>query len=327
MRAVACWLLLGSVLPAQQPTIDPVWLERARTEGKAAYAKYAGLVERLEESSEIRSDKASGTPEGEIPFSLGTRRDRVVRLGDNAIIEMTRTFDDKTIATQIRLECDNADYNFALAKSREDGPYALHNYQLGARKLPLIERGGVGVHTIAYGELLPALKAAEGDQAMRLNGLHLDEPSGLLIFDFAHTAKDNPAERKVWIDPRQGWRVVEAHVSTPSLTGVTRATYGTEIEGVSFPVRTDHQVTYKVAKAPPNLVITSRVLDIKLTTKTPADFRLAAFGFDEPGEVAPQPKPTPWYFWLLVAAGVSGALALGFTLLRRRAATPGGEKP
>lgn len=49
-----------------------------------------------------------------------------------------------------------------------------------------------------------------------------------------------------------------------------------------------------------------------------SEFTLTAFGLPEPPEF--QPKPTPLYVWLLLAAGVCAVVAIGFRLLARRRA-------
>jgi hypothetical protein len=82
------------------------------------------------------------------------------------------------------------------------------------------------------------------------------------------------------------------------------------------------QTIFKIAKAPPGSEITVRVLSLTLTDKTPDDFRLSAFGLPEPADATLPTKPTRWYLWLLVAAGVCAALAFGFASLRRRLARP-----
>jgi hypothetical protein len=62
------------------------------------------------------------------------------------------------------------------------------------------------------------------------------------------------------------------------------------------------------------LQFTARLIAVKLTEKTAADFRLSAFGLPEPIDF-PAPAKSRWYLWVLGAAGVCGALAWFF---RRR---------
>lgn len=52
-----------------------------------------------------------------------------------------------------------------------------------------------------------------------------------------------------------------------------------------------------------------------------SEFTLAAYGLPEPGS-EPMKEPIPLFVWILVAAGICAALALGFRYLARRRALP-----
>ena len=90
------------------------------------------------------------------------------------------------------------------------------------------------------------------------------------------------------------------------------------VGGMEFPTGLKGLTTYKVAKAPPNLVITGRVISLQLTDKTSDDFRLSAFELPEPVDAPPHPRPTLWYLWIMAAAGLFAAMAVGFAYMRRR---------
>jgi hypothetical protein len=307
--------LAGRARPADGPMIDPTWLAKARTEIKVVIEKYDKVSSRLEESSEIRSEKVPGSS-GTIPFRPHTRRERVVRLDDNVIFERVRIDDDKPNSPKIVLECENSDYHFKLGKLGEKAAFAYLGSTLGKPKHPALGQQG-GVYLAVRWYLGEALGAVENDGKHTLRALRFDETSGTLRIDYRH-ATDPPADTQLLVDPSHGWRLLERRVETPSLVGTERWSYGTTIGGMEFPTGAKNLTTYKVAKAPPNLEITSKVTSIKLTDKTPADFRLSAFGFPEPMGAPPPPRPTRWYIWISLAAGGCAALALGFAYLRRR---------
>ena len=301
--------------PADIPTVDPTWLAKAKTELAMVLEKYDKVSRRLEETSEIRSDKAPG-PAGKIPFRPQTRRERVVRLGDDVIIERVRILAGEESKPQILLECENSDYHFKLGKTGEDSSYAFLGSVLGKPKNPLINQSG-GIHVAVFSYLREALGAIDNDGKHTLKGLSFDDAKGLIRIDYSRSVAP-PSDTRLSLDPSRGWRVVEHRVETPSLVATEDWTYGTTVGRLDFPSGFKNLTTYKVAEAPPNMEITGKVTSVKLTDKTPYDFRLSAFGFPEPIGAPPPPKQTRWYIWILVAAGVCALLAFGFAYLRRR---------
>jgi hypothetical protein len=313
---VAATLILGLGIDARGETdskIDPDWLARATTECTAAYEKYKALATRLEEVCEIRTDKMPGAV-GENFFRPQTRRERIVRLGDNCILERTRILDAAPNRSQIRLECDNSDYHFTLGKEKADSSYALVGYALGERRYLLSDQGGM-LNSL-FSVLSDALGAIKADGKHTLRRLQFDSVKKLLRIDF--TSSTGSVEEQVYVDPGHDWRVVERRVETPSLVATERWTYGVAVGGLEFPTDFQNLTTYKVAKAPPNLKITGRLISLKITDKTPDDFRLSAFGMPEPVDAPPLEKSTRWYLWILAAAVLCGALSFGFAYLRRR---------
>jgi hypothetical protein len=320
-RCAAMFVALVSVGVAraeERAAIDPAWLDKARTEIKAVWEKYEALSLHLEEEGEIRSDKVPGSTGTLAVFRPQTRRERKVRLGDNVILEQVRILDDQPNKPQIRLECDNSDYAFTLGKSQEDSPYALVEYAPGKRKLPLVRRGFAFVD-FAFQSLHDALGAIENDGQHTLRALRFDETRGLLRIEFENVTQGITSQRALFLDPGQGWRVVEGRSESSYLVGTTRWTYGAVVGGIEFPTESKGLTTHKPGREhPPDFETTGRLIRLQLTDKTPADFRLSAFGFPEPVDVAPPPKPTPWYLWLLAAAGACAALSFSFAYLRRR---------
>jgi hypothetical protein len=323
MRATVKWYsavlailcLSGVARPGNDEVIDPTWLTKTREGAKATYEKFKALSTHLEEECEYRSDKVPGG-EGTVPFRAHTRRERVIYLGDNVLCEQVRILDDASKQPQIRLQCDNNDYHFTLSKSQEDAPYALVEYAPGKRKIPLIQQEP-GLYNEAFAQLQNVLAAIEDDRKHTLQKLRFDDAKGVLLIEYTHTMGDG-AQNQIYIDPSHDWRVVERRVETPSVLATSRYSYGITVGGLEFPTECKNLMMYKVAKAPPNMEITARLISLKITDKKPEDFRLSAFDLPEPVDVAPLPKPTRWYLWILAAAVASAALAMLFAWLKRR---------
>jgi hypothetical protein len=299
------FIALISRVPARSNDGEPInsaWLTRAQTEIKAILEKYEGLSRQLEEVIEIRAAKAPG-PDRTIPFQPHTRRERRVRLGDDMIVEERRVVDAEPTKPQLRVDCDNSDYHFTLGKNKEDAPYVLVKHALGKQTPPLTEQGG-GFHGEVFSYLRHALLAIEKSPKYTLRGLQFDNARGLLRFDI--TFPEGRGQERIYLDPSQDWRVVERSVETPNASGTDRFTYGEVVGGLTFPTGGQGLLSYKVAGAPPNLQMTTRVVSIKPTDKTPNDFRLTAFGLPEPKGV-PLPRTSRWYLWFIAL----GVLSLG----------------
>ncbi len=334
-----CLFVLLSFAPAgvaraAEPTlIDAVWLAKIKTEGKVSYqtrfAKYQALCLRLEETDEIRADKVpGGVGTMKYVFTPHTRRERFICLNENFLRERIRTDDDRPDRPQIKLECDNGDYYFTLTKAQEDADYALIEYAPGIRKNPVANQG-FGLHSEVWGHARDVFSAVENDGKFTLRRLQFDEAKKLLKVEFVPAKKDPPFAivDSVYLDPDHDWRVVERSASTTTTTSTAQWTYGIVLEGLEFPTGFKILSDYKVANAPPNIETTIRVLSLKVTDKTPDDFRLAAFGLPEPVDVKPRPKPIPWYLWIVAAAGGCAVLAVAFAYLQRRRQARQGARP
>lgn len=296
--------------------IDSAWLAKARVEVRTIYEKYKDLSARLEEESEYRVDKVPGSV-GTMPLLAHSRRERVVRLGDNMILEQVRILDSKPKKPQIRLQCDNNDYHFTLGKSQEEEPYVLIEYKRGKRKYPLLQQKP-GLHNIVFSYLRDILAAIDNDGKSTLRRLRFETTKGLLLVEYTHPVGDAPAQDKIYVDPSHDWRVVERRNETVSAVGTERWRYGVTVRGLEFPAELKALTIFKVAKAPPNMEMTGRLISLKITDKEPEAFRLSAFDLPEPIDVAPLPKPTRWYLWILAAAVAAATLAMLFAWLKRR---------
>jgi hypothetical protein len=324
MRGKARWyvtvlVILGWTTVARSgdgQRIDPAWADKAGTEIKRTLEKYKEIAAHLEEVSEVRYDKAAG-PAGQIPFNPHTRRDCVIRLGDDMIVDQVHLFDKEPDKPQIRLQCDNGDYDFTLGKAKEDSAYVLVTHGSGKRKLPLASQGGFGMMhgSISY-QLMHALAAIEKDAKYTLRALRFDDAKSLLLIEYT---SGKGTTNRVYIDPARDWRVVETWVETPSLVGTDQYSYGEVVGGMTFPTEIKDQTTYKIAAAPPNLAITMRLVSIKLTDKTAADFRLSAFGLPEPMGMPPVSRGgSYWYIWFALAGFVCVGLGAWWRARIRR---------
>lgn len=307
--------LAGPLFAADTPAIDPAWRERALTDGRAAHERYLELSERLEVVSEVSYAARPGSS-GARPFQASTRRVQTVRAGDCMFREETRTAEGPKAPPETRLECDNADYHFTLAKGRAG--YSLADYSLGPRKIPLTRQSAGLPHETAFAELGNALEAIAGGGKYELKVLAWDKTKGLLRIGYTYTIDGPPVVNDLWVDPEHNWRVVESRGETKSGVFTDVYSYGHSVGGLDFPTGFKNHSHYKVNPAPPDLEITGKVISVAVADREPKDFRLSAFGLPEPVD-APPPRHsrTGWFVSAAVALAV---LALGFGYLARRRA-------
>jgi hypothetical protein len=304
-----------------EAAIDAGWLEKARREIPRALEKYQSLGTRIEEESEYRYAVGPGASIGKGPFNPGTRRDRIVRLGENVIHEKTETDDKAPKLARIILDCVNSDYSFTLTKSKADSAFVLGRVVPAKAKLPITAQGGFGLHVGMVGYLRASLDAVEGKPKYSLKRLGFDGAKGLLRIGF--TFGENEFEEGIYIDTANGWRVSERRVETKFLVATDEYTYGVTIEGMSFPTGLRNLSVYKVEEAPPNMEITAKLISIKLTDKEPYDFRMSAFGLPEPMGMPAVSRATRWHVWLsLAAVGVLVGGGIVLMLKRRYAKIP-----
>jgi hypothetical protein len=291
-------------------TIDAEWVARGATEGAALLKKYEDLLSYLEERSEATIE----SPPGGVGQTTTTHS---VRLQDNAMIERGRFFSDASRQPRLSLECQNPAYHFSLGKSGKDAPYALNQYAKGERSTPVWKCTG-GLHGEVFYHLKRAIEALTPEKKADLRLVRFDAASALLTLSFTLTLQDERHVQELVLAPTKGWMVISRSVEAPKMVGRYDYTYGRTIEGMHFPTGSTGVTTVKAVVPPRTTRVVVRVLDIKRTEKTPADFRLTAFGFPEPQDVAPLARPTPWHLWTLLAGAACGAFAFSLTYLRRR---------
>lgn len=321
MRRVlsSLWIALlatGSVAEAgEADRIDPAWLEKAKTEGKACYDRYEALSARIEEKSETRFERLVGEAPAKTPFVAQVHRLWVVSSGGNMIVERTR-FNDGDSKPQIVLKCENSRYSFALSKKQSDSPYLLVNYKPGRESV--LANALDGLNTSAFEPLRQPLDAIDGKKGNSLKAIHWDESRKLLriVSTFLIGGKD-PSPLELWVDPYNNWRVVESRRETKSGWFITEVTYGQTIDGLSVPIASKSTSTYKPGINAPGMVITTRMESVRVADKTDRDFTLSAFGLPEPVDVEPLPDRTPRYLWFVLGAVVCAAGAVLFRYLAR----------
>ncbi|MBM4070311.1 MAG: hypothetical protein FJ271_15355 [Planctomycetes bacterium] len=178
---------------AQQSAIDATWAARVRTQGKAAYDKYRSLRNRLEEESESRVVKAPGSASKlEDAIAFGSNSERIVRLGnDHTLLEKIWVLDREPNRPLIRLDCENEDYYFELAKGTATSPYALVSYGKGKSKNPLATQVLGGLHLLVSTDwhmVLTALGAFDDASKSNLRGVQFEATSNLVRVHFQYQA-------------------------------------------------------------------------------------------------------------------------------------------
>lgn len=295
--------------------VDPVWLDRAKTEIRILLDEYRDLCAQIDVTSEVRVEQ------------VGTARDPKFRnktiqmnsssLNKNSLLEMVTTFDDDKGKPTIHLECRNEDYSFELTKNGADSRYALAKYAPATPGEPV----GLlaGAHVIAFQEIPHIMGAIERHDGYVLKAIQWDDAKHLLHvrFDAKRGSATKPfiADQEIWLDPSNHWQIVEVNERTPRQTRHLHMTYGPSIDGPSFPVQyTEMIIPSRTGETPHQIKGTLKVVK---TDKSPRDFRLSTFGLPEPVGMTPE-KKVPNYVWILSAAAACGILAVVCRLLARK---------
>lgn len=317
MRALSWYVLFVStfapVAIAQRPS-EPEWIERAKNELPKVWERYLQVANRLDSTCEVQTAKLAGR-ERTRPFTPFTRQVWAIRCGECGLWEEARTSQDDTTPAVPVLQCDNPDYHFALTKGRNG--YALLDYAIGKRQLPLSRQGGLP-HEGAYSELRGAQDAVTGANQHELKELRWDRTKQLVHLKYTYSLGDSRVTNELWLDPEKDWRTIERRGETQSAVFTDVYTYGITIEGLEFPTKVVSQTRYKVDNAPPDFEAVARVLSLKVTAKELNDFRLSAFGLPEPADVRPVPPKTPRSLWFIGAAVLLAILSFVFRYLARR---------
>ncbi|MBM4070312.1 MAG: hypothetical protein FJ271_15360 [Planctomycetes bacterium] len=309
------WFSLGlaTLMPvgarlSEPGSIDQLWVDKAKTEGKACYERYLRVAERLEEECEWQVHRIPGAPDD--ASVIRSSRERTLRLGRNMIVEKTISFEDASWSTLRRLECNNSHYHFELQKANDGSAYALVDYGKGRSKYPLIDLLQ-GLHGQVYYKCrnsLAALGALEVPHMPVLKSVRYDAGTGWLHIEYGDVMNNQPTQNLVILEPARNWRVAQARTESKLSVVTSLVTYGVPIAGVEFPA----ELKTKIAKGEnrvPTSEMVGRVVSVKQPNHSEDDFRLTAFGLPEPVDV-PTPPPSRWYLWVLLVAGVSAALAV-----------------
>lgn len=168
------------------------------------------------------------------------------------------------------------------------------------------------------------MSALDSDPKNILRTVRFDAGEGLLRveFDRAWDARTTNHHR-YRVDPANQWHTVDYRLeSSDGSVTATQYSYGEAVEGLSFPTASKCVTDWKGEQTPPNMEITTRLVSLKLTDKTPADFRMSAFGLPEPMGMPAVERGVRWYIWFIAAGFV--CLVFGALLLRwkRRSGNP-----
>jgi hypothetical protein len=308
--AAALISLSGSASAQVPAKIDEHWLAKCQAEGTAALAKYAALVPYLDETEEISYDSPK-------PGELSTITSRGVRLGETALLEERRRYLGVAKQPELTVACDNEDYIFNLANATPSSAFTLTRYARGSRKLAVWKTVGC-VHGEAFYTLKLAIEALAPSNRANLLSVRFDQETALLVIEYVRVLPKDRISIRTFIDPDKGWIIRRDQAENTYAFSTLEFSYGKVVEGLTFPTGKTSMRTPKTSGDDKPSRAVTRVLDLKRTTMSAEDFRLAAFGLPEPADVAPRQKPTPWYLWLVAAAGVCGALGFAFDYLRRR---------
>jgi hypothetical protein len=148
-------------------------------------------------------------------------------------------------------------------------------------------------------------------------------------FHLANQDHEMRAHGTIWFDPLRCWCIRRFNSS-----------YEERVQGERIS-ETEKELTCETADHPSGFPILKRTTEhfkllnfknkqkVEGTKKTDyelevndnvpnSEFTLSAFGLPEPGGEESVKKPVPTYVWILIAAGLCGALAFGFRSLARR---------
>ncbi len=312
---LACLFGTGVILwPARAQAkggaaIDAEWVAKGKSEGAAILLKYRGVQSELEERSEVQTESKK------LP-GIQTTTIHSVRLGENAILARAQFYPNTNRRPRISLECDNDDYYFTLGKFDKSSPYALTTYGKGKRKTPTWKSAG-GIHGEVISYLQTAIDALAPGNMADLRAIRFDAAAKLLTIERVRKQGNSTIVERFVIDPHESWSIRRRQVETATSIGDFEYAYGKVIDGLHFPTRAVMSITFLGANAAKSSRITVRILEIKRTEKTLADFRMSAFGFPEPNDVAPLPRPMPWHVWMLAAGGACGVLGFCLAYLRK----------
>jgi len=174
-----------------------------------------------------------------------------------------------------------------------------------------IESGGY--YAEAFNSLGIVLRAIDGEVGYVLNTLTWDPISSLLKVCLHRNlgTESQPVFRQeeVWLEPQEGWRVLQTIKTGSKERSVLKRTYGNIIEGLSYPIELTEEIKpVGVGNQPTQTIKTT--LKLRKANRQSSDFRLSAFGLDEPTELS---RSISFHVWLLAI----GAMFVGFALAVR----------
>ncbi len=189
----------------------------------------------------------------------------------------------------------------------------------------------------SYGE--QTLRQVVSDPSFKVTKVVKEEQNGqeLVRVDHVyehirHVANEDVHERRhgsLWLDPSRCWCIRRSKLSIET---TTRGERSSDIDADVACEIIDHPSGFPILKSvieqfkmfmyknkQKNEGSSKFDYDLETNDSIPdSEFTLSAFGLPEPAGMEPVKKPIPLYVWILLAAGVCGALAFTFHYLARR---------
>jgi hypothetical protein len=149
------------------------------------------------------------------------------------------------------------------------------------------------------------------------------------IYNHEHGDSHVRNRGSLWLDPSQCWCIRRSKFSIEATTRGERSA-DTDADVVcetldhpsGFPILKSVTEQFKIFQYKSKRKTegsSKKDYELEVNTNVPdSEFTLSAFGLPEPGGAEPVKKPIPMYIWILIAAGVCGALAFAFRYLARR---------
>lgn len=288
-----------------QDSIDRAKIAEVQAGCSSAIASYERIARRLEEEAIL--DVATSGKLNENKQNANRQIKLITHsLDDNILIKTIRS--NGTGKDTIQIQVRNPLYSFSLTQRHIDSPYVLVEYTRGDGTQPSksIEAGLVSA---CYQDMRHLLEAIKPGSEFRLTGLTAE---GSIIKGAYENTVDigkvtSARKQTLWIETSGIWRIMKREIQAAGQTVQTVVHYGPTIEGLPFPNRFVEETVRPNGQV--SKIETS--ISLQLTCKTPADFRLSAFGLPDPIDL-PQQDPSRRYLWFILVAVIFGALAIVF---------------
>jgi hypothetical protein len=344
-------IALQSVLPSRLTAAEGVgesWRERFLTEAPRKWAEYRTHSDRFQgaflEVQRWRTSPGNGSAKYTFEFkqnrALGCALSKFEDEGDP---------ERKTGSRPQTLWAKNSRYKFQLVQSGPKGSWLLTSREpietqsksaAGNTSFDGVMAFSNHATSLKSGnDQIPSLVAHPGFKVIGVTGIDKNGTTLARVEIDFHPEREGdiryPWLRKGWLlfDPQKYWLLVEYEGAAERDGGVgtMHGSYEYETGADGLPILKRKHVTYKGTEADGKPTESDYEFQFNLTEGDvpEGEFELSAFNIVEPvsaetalaefyaGRVEPK-KGLPTYLWVLIGAGVCGAMALGFRYLARR---------